>query len=175
MVGSSRRNTSKRASRIAASDARAACPPDIAGMGASSRSTGRPTRVDDRGGSPVEVGGAEGEVVLERGSVGVVRTGDAGTERVRCRVEGAHGLGHARATREEGAQRLVRPPIGFLREEADRRGRWQARDRTAVGRVVTGEDAQERALPGSVRRHDADPTARRHGEGHAVEDDTRAE
>ena len=114
--------------------------------------------------------------MLERGGVGVVRTG-----RRRCSSASvvaskrAHGLGHARATREKGAQRLVRPPIGFLREEADRRGGWQARDRTAVGRVVTGEDAQQRALPGAVRGDDADPAARRHGEGHAVEDDTRAE
>ncbi len=81
---------------------------------------GRQTDAVDHGRGPrVEVGCPEREVAIECRGVRVVGAGRAGAQRVRRRFERSLRLGHAGTAREEGAQRLARVPVGFLRQEAD--------------------------------------------------------
>ena len=130
---------------------------------------------EHRADAGVEVGRAEREVPVERRRVVVGRSLVGARERMARLVEPQLGRRHTGPAREVGAHCLARPPLGLLREVPDGRGRRRARHRSRVGRVDAGHDAQERALPGAVRRDDADAAAGADRQADAVEHDVRAE
>ena len=109
------------------------------------------------------------------------RVGVVGARRRRRRARGSRRRARARprATpvrrREVGAHGLARPALGLLREVADGRARRRAGDAARVGRLDAGEDPQQRALAGAVRRDHADPAARADRDVDAVEHDVGAE
>ena len=173
-MGSSRSRRSWRLSSTAASEARAAWPPERAVASTVEPVVGEPEIVADLGGPRVEVGAAEREVPLQ-GHVVVLgrvhRHGGVGRrERAGRPVELTHGRGHARAPCEVVAQRLARSEVGLLGEEADGgRGRGQP-DRAPLRGEVAGEGAQQGALADAVRSDEADAVPGRDRERHRVED-----
>ena len=148
-MGSSSRNTSKRASRIAARFARAAWPPESAGISRSSTASAQ-----------AEVGAAPrrpGRRSRRRRARGTrrARRAYASSAPGRCRrrargsrrVERALGVGHAGAPGEVRAHGLAGAPLGLLREVADGRGRRRpGRRGPASGALDAGEDPQQRGL-----------------------------
>ena len=108
-MGSSSRNTSKRLSRIAASDARAACPPDSVAVGASSERLREPEVGAHRADAGVEVGAAEREVAVERA-------------RVASSAPGLRSASAAAAALELGVRRRHAGAAAEERRAASRRG-----------------------------------------------------
>ena len=160
LVGSSSRNTSKRASRIAASAA-AAWPPDSASpfrgrarvRGARGR---RARRRCGRRNRPRRARYVSSAIPYScRRLRRVVPGGPARLTAPQCRA----GSPDAGAAREIRAHALARSTFGDLGQVADVRGRRRARHAPRVGVVDARQDPQQRALPGAVGRDDADPAA----------------
>ena len=117
-VGSSSRKTSKRASRIAASAARAASPPE------SGRHLALGARPEadvgqDGAGAGLEVLAAEREEAVERVGVGAARAPGSAPSRAASASISALGGADAGAPREVAEHRLARPRLGLLRQVAD--------------------------------------------------------
>ena len=171
-VGSSRRNTSNR-SRIAASwrrlPTRGALHVEV------EYPVGKPDVGRDLSDTCIEVGGTEREIGVERAAVRVVGIVAISRE---CRardLECALGVADTRPAPEVGAHGLTRAALGDLGEVADLRGRGCPDHAAGVGRIDAGEDPQQGALAGPVRRDDADPTVRSDRDVHTVEDDVGPE
>ncbi len=130
---------------------------------------------EHRADARIEVGGAEREVLVERVRVEIGGAFVDPGERVAGLVEAQLGRGHSGAAGEERAHGLAGAPVGLLRQVADGRGGRRADDRSGVGRLDAGEDAQQRALAGAVGRDDADPAPRTDGQADPVEHDVRPE
>ena len=128
----------------------------------------------DRGAARLEVGAAEGEVVLERERVPVVGARAAVGERLGRGAERGLGLGHAGLAGEEGRDGLAGEPLALLGEVADGRLRRRGRDLAGVGRLEAGEDPEQGRLADAVRPDDAEARLGRDGEVDAVEDELGA-
>ena len=149
-----------------------AWPPESAGISRSSTRSGRPRSASTCADPGIEVGGAEREVRVERVGVRVVgalvrrrrrRAPCARARRARCSA--ARDAGAARrGTRARSRPAAARAPAGGSRRVAVGGVRVT---RPGVGPVDAGEDPQQRALAGAVRRDDADPAARADREVHA--------
>ena len=122
----------------------------------------------------VEVRAAEGEPAVERGGVGVVRTGRAGPQRLRGGVHRRLGVRDAGPAGEERDHGLAGAPVGFLRQVPDRGRRRADGHRALLRSGLPGEDAQQRRLAGAVRPHEADDVTRGEHEVETGEQDAGA-
>ncbi len=156
---------------MAASDARAACPPESACVGSVEQAS-RQTEVGaHRAGARVEVRAAGREVGVERGAVrvGGVTVGRRVSQGGRRPFELGFGGGHPGAAGEEREQRLV-APLELLRQVADPQRRRGRGDRAAIGTVAAGEQAQQRRLADAVRTDHTETRPRPDGHVDGVED-----
>ena len=169
LVGSSRSSTSWRDSRMAASAARAAWPPDRWPTSTSRRSAGRPTSAStapvraSRSSPPMARKWSRAVAVgLDR--VGVVAHGRRrGVEAVAGRRHaGAAGQVRAQASRPgpRPAPAAGSPTVVVAGDRSTRPG---------VGLLEPGQDPQQRRLPDAVRPHDPEPGARRDRHRHPAQ------
>ena len=101
---------------------------------------------DDLFGALVEIGASEGQPVVERGTVGVVRTPSPGGERVRCGVQGGMGSRDAGAAAQVVADGLTGAPVGFLGQVPDGRRSRVHLDRAGLRGDQPGQDLQQGGL-----------------------------
>jgi hypothetical protein len=148
-VGSSRSSTPKRESRIAASEARAACPAESALAGSSSRSAGFPRAVQTALACGVRSAPPQREEPIQRGGVPLGQPRLAPEAR-RERVHGLLGFEDAAAAGGVAEQRLAVLDVGLLRQVAARERPWSALDAAEVRLLEPGEDPQQRRLPDPV-------------------------
>ena len=167
-VGSSSRSRSKRESRIAASAARAASPPESVAVSWSSE-TDRPSSAQTVRARASRSRAAQREEALERG--GVCVRAPLG----RVPLHRRFGVGDAGASREVAEQRLPRPAVVLLRQVADRQRGGRTLDRALVRLVEPGREAEQRRLAGAVRADEAEPRARAERQVDAIEHGVGAE
>ena len=177
---SARRGGTRRSgrSRIAARPARAAWPPESAGISRSRSAVGQAEVGEHRADAGVEVGARRARGTRRaRAAYASSAPALAGRERVRSRPSSAarprsRRCGARGSARTRLAGRAARAPAG-----GSRRSRSAACASTAPvsGGRCPARIAQQRRLAGAVGRDDADPAARADGDVHAVEHDVRTE
>ncbi len=90
---------------------------------------------------------------------------DLAARRAGGRLQQALSLADAGAPEEQVAQGLAGDELRLLGQVADRGRRRAQHDPAGVGRLETGEDAQQRRLADAVRPDDTDPVARADASG----------
>ena len=163
-VGSSSSSTSKRDSRIAANEARAACPP-LKAHGLQLQQRHIEPEIAQHDLRPhLEIGAAQLQPRLQRLGVVVAATD---RQRLGLRVHPRLRRRDPGPPREVVVQTLARRPIGLLRQVSGRpRGQH---DRPAVRRIHPRQQPQQRRLARPVGPHDTHHVPGRDRQRHAAE------
>ena len=167
-VGSSSRSRSKRESRIAASAARAASPPESVAVSWSSE-TGRPSSAQT---VRARASRSPPPSARKRSSATAYASG---LQSAVCRFTCGFCVGGAGAPREVAEQRLADPAVVLLRQVADRQRSGRTLDRALVRLIEPGRETEQRRLAGAVRADEAEPRARAERQVDAIENGVGAE
>ncbi len=164
-----------RESRIAASWARAASPPDSDAVGWSSRRAARPSSAHT---SPARCSRSAPPRPSQRSRAAEYSSSAPGMPSARAAVaacRAADAVGDTGSPRQRCAHRLLCAAGRHLRQVAHGGGRRRDDHGAGVERLQPRTRAEERRLSGAVRPDDAEPVAGGDHERHAVEDGGRAE